>query len=294
MLYAEQFNYENQYINLLRSLVEGTEGEFRMDRTGTGAYSTFGRQLVHDFSFGFPLLTTKAVHLKSIIHELLWIISGDTNIKYLNDNGVTIWDEWADENGDLGPVYGKQWRNISVERRIPGTGEDNSVPQYDRHTVDQLFDLVNGLKDNPYGRRHVLSAWNPVEIPEMKLPPCHCLFQCFVRKPQGAPTLDLQLYQRSADIFLGVPFNVASYGLLQLVLCYQLGYKPGRFIHTFGDVHLYVNHVNQAHIQINRTILDCPTMTIQDRGQSVFGLRYEDFWLSGYNPYPAIPAPVAV
>jgi thymidylate synthase len=263
---------EQAYLTLLREVLEN--GHYRQERTGTGARSLFGRQIRFDLNQGFPLLTTKKVHFKSVAIELLWFLRGDTNIKYLKDNGVTIWDEWADENGDLGPVYGKQWRSWETT---------------DGQIIDQLALLIDGLKNNPASRRHIVSAWNPAEIGTMALPPCHCLFQFFV----AGDRLSCQLYQRSADIFLGVPFNIASYALLTQMLAEVLGLKASEFIHTFGDVHLYDNHSEQAEEQLSRSPRDLPKIVLKPK-DSLFDFGYEDIELIGYDPHSAIKAPVAV
>lgn len=262
-----------QYIDLLKKI--RTEGAFKDDRTGTGTYAIFGHQMRFDLGAGFPLLTTKKLHLKSIIYELLWLLRGDTNIKFLNDNGVRIWDEWADENGELGPVYGAQWRAWEAA---------------DGRKIDQVSNLVRDIKDNPTSRRHILSAWNVGEIEKMALPPCHCFFQFFVSEGK----LSCQLYQRSADVFLGVPFNIASYALLTQMVAQVTGYKPGDFVHTFGDVHLYANHLDQCDEQLTRTPRALPTMTINPDVTDIFSFKYEDFELTGYDPHPHIKAPVAV
>lgn len=261
-----------QYLDLLRAARQ--RGTFKMDRTGTGTYSLFGWQMRFDLAEGFPLVTTKKVHLRSIIHELLWFLQGDTNIKYLRDNKVTIWDEWADENGDLGPVYGAQWRSWPSPAG----------------PIDQIAKLVEQIRRNPDSRRLIVTAWNPAEVDQMALPPCHCLFQFYVADGK----LSCQLYQRSADIFLGVPFNIASYALLTLMLAQVTGLKPGEFIHSFGDVHLYANHKQQADLQLSRAPRPLPTMTLNPAVKDLFGFTYEDFTLTGYDPYPAISAPVAV
>ena len=261
-----------QYLDLLRAARE--RGTFKADRTGTGTYSLFGHQMRFDLSQGFPLVTTKKVHLRSIIHELLWFLKGDTNIKYLQDNKVSIWDEWADENGDLGPVYGAQWR---------------SWPSADG-PIDQIAKLVEMIKRNPDSRRLIVSAWNPAEVDKMALPPCHCLFQFYVADGK----LSCQLYQRSADIFLGVPFNIASYALLTLMLAQVTGLKPGDFVHSFGDAHLYANHIEQADLQLSREPRPLPVMTLNPEVTDLFGFKFEDFTLTGYDPHPAISAPVAV
>ena len=245
------------------------------DRTGTGTQSVFGYQMRFNLADGFPLLTTKKVHLKSIIHELLWFISGDTNIKYLRENGVTIWDEWADENGNLGPVYGHQWR---------------SWPSPNGEAIDQLSNVINLIQHNPDSRRMLVTAWNPGEIDKMALPPCHCLFQFYVANGK----LSCQLYQRSADVFLGVPFNIASYALLTMMIAQVSGLEPGEFIHTTGDTHIYKNHFDQVALQLSREPRKLPTMHINPEVKSIFDFRYEDFTLEGYDPWPAIKAPVAV
>ncbi|MBR4213078.1 MAG: thymidylate synthase [Bacteroidales bacterium] len=262
-----------QYLELLRHI--RTNGVFKEDRTGTGTQSVFGYQMRFNLADGFPLLTTKKVHLKSIIYELLWFIAGDTNIKYLKDHGVSIWDEWADENGDLGPVYGHQWR---------------SFPTPDGGHVDQLKNVVEQLKKNPDSRRHIVCAWNPAEVDQMALPPCHALFQFYVANNR----LSCQLYQRSADVFLGVPFNIASYALLTLMIAQVCGYEPGEFVHTFGDVHIYRNHFDQVELQLSRTPRALPTMKLNPAKKDLFAFEYEDFTLENYDPWPAIKAPVAV
>jgi thymidylate synthase len=261
------------YLDLLRDVCEN--GAKRGDRTGTGTLSVFGRQMRFDLGKGFPLLTTKKVHLKSIIHELLWLLSGDTNIGYLKANGVSIWDEWADEAGDLGPVYGAQWR---------------SWPARDGQTIDQITEVEKSLKSDASSRRHIVTAWNPADLPRMALAPCHCLFQFYVAEGR----LSCQLYQRSADIFLGVPFNIASYALLTMMMAQIANLEPGEFIHTFGDVHLYLNHIEQAAEQLRREPGPLPHMALNPAVRSVFDFAYEDFTLSGYKPHPAIKAPVAV
>ncbi|MCB9981394.1 MAG: thymidylate synthase [Rhodospirillales bacterium] len=262
-----------QYLDLMRDVLEnGTKKE---DRTGTGTYSVFGRQMRFDLSEGFPLVTTKKCHLKSIIHELLWFIAGDTNIKYLKDNGVRIWDEWADENGDLGPVYGKQWRSW-----IADNGQK----------IDQLSNVIEQIKNNPDSRRLLVVAYNPGVVDQMALPPCHAFFQFYVANGK----LSCQLYQRSADIFLGVPFNIASYALLTMMIAQVTGLKPGEFIHTFGDAHLYSNHVEQAKEQLSRKPYPLPKMHINEAVTNIFDFKYEDFELVGYESHPHIKAPVAV
>ena len=262
-----------QYLDFLQYILDN--GSPKDDRTGTGTYSTFGYQMRFDLNKGFPLLTTKKVHLKSIIHELLWFISGDTNIKYLKDHGVTIWDEWADENGDLGPVYGHQWR---------------SWPAPDGRSIDQLSQVIETIKHNPDSRRMLVCAWNPGEVDKMALPPCHCLFQFYVAEGK----LSCQLYQRSADTFLGVPFNIASYALLTMMIAQECGLRLGEFIHTTGDTHIYLNHFDQVREQLSREPRPLPRMILNPEVKSVFDFRYEDFTLEGYDPWPAIKAPVAV
>jgi thymidylate synthase len=262
-----------QYQDLLRDVRD--HGVDRADRTGTGTRSVFGRQLRFDLAEGFPLVTTKKLHLRSIIHELLWFLKGDTNIAYLKQNGVSIWDEWADADGDLGPVYGRQWRSWATP---------------DGRVIDQIGQLLDGLKRNPDSRRHIVTAWNPADLDDMALPPCHCLFQFYA----AGGRLSCQLYQRSADIFLGVPFNIASYALLTLMVAQAVGMKPGEFIHTFGDAHLYLNHLEQTDLQLSREPRPLPTMTLNPDVTDLFAFRFEDFTLSGYDPHPHIPAPVAV
>jgi thymidylate synthase len=262
-----------QYLDLLAHVLEN--GIDREDRTGTGTRGVFGYQMRFDLSDGFPVLTTKKLHLRSIIYELLWFLKGDTNIRYLQENGVTIWDEWADENGDLGPVYGAQWR---------------SWPAPDGRHIDQIANLLNGLRENPYSRRHIVTAWNPAEIDGMALPPCHCLFQFHVAEGR----LSCQLYQRSADIFLGVPFNIASYALLTMMIAQVTGLKPGDFVHTLGDAHLYKDHFDQAREQLTRTPKPLPTMWINPEVDDLFAFGYEDFRLEGYVADPTIRAPIAV
>ena len=262
-----------QYLDLLRHIQ--AEGILKSDRTGTGTKSVFGYQMRFNLAEGFPLLTTKKVHLKSIIHELLWFISGDTNIKYLKDNGVSIWDEWADENGDLGPVYGHQWR---------------SWPAPDGRSIDQLADVVSQIRKNPDSRRLIVSAWNPAEVDKMALPPCHSLFQFYVADGK----LSLQLYQRSADTFLGVPFNIASYALLTMMVAQCCGLEPGDFVHTLGDAHIYTNHFEQVALQLSRQPRPLPKMIINPDKKDIFNFKYEDFELTGYDPWPSIKAPVAV
>ncbi len=262
-----------QYLNLLEHILEN--GSEKGDRTGTGTISTFGHQMRFDLSEGFPVLTTKKLHLRSIIIELLWFLKGDTNIKYLKDNKVRIWDEWADENGDLGPVYGYQWR---------------SWPNPDGSQTDQIVNLVNQIKNNPDSRRHIVSAWNPSFIDNMALPPCHCLFQFYVADGK----LSCQLYQRSADTFLGVPFNIASYALLTMRMAQVCDLEPGDFIHTFGDVHLYSNHLEQTKLQLSRDTRPLPQMKINPNVKDIFEFSYEDFELVNYDPHPHIKAAVSV
>ncbi len=262
-----------QYLDLLQHILD--EGAVKTDRTGTGTKSVFGYQMRFHLDEGFPLLTTKKLHLRSIIHELLWFLRGDTNIKYLHDNRVTIWDEWADENGDLGPVYGHQWR---------------SWPDYDGGTIDQIANVVDLIKHHPDSRRMIVSAWNVAEVDKMALPPCHCLFQFYVADGR----LSLQLYQRSADTFLGVPFNIASYALLLQMMAQVTGLKAGDFIHTTGDTHLYLNHIEQAQLQLTRTPRPLPRMQLNPDVKDLFAFRYEDFMLEGYDPWPHIKADVAV
>lgn len=262
-----------QYLELMEHVL--AHGVEKHDRTGTGTFSVFGYQMRFDLAEGFPLLTTKKLHLKSIVHELLWFLAGDTNIKYLNDHGVRIWDEWADERGDLGPVYGQQWR---------------SWPAAHGGTIDQIGNVVAAIRKNPDSRRLIVSAWNPAEVDKMALPPCHCLFQFYVANGK----LSCQLYQRSADIFLGVPFNIASYALLTMMVAQVTGLKPGDFVHTFGDAHLYSNHIEQAHLQLSRAPRKLPVMRINPAVKDILAFRYEDFSLEGYEPHPHIKAEVAV
>ena len=263
---------ERQYLNLLQDILDN--GVQRGDRTGTGTLGVFGRQIRFDLAKGFPVLTTKKLHLRSIIVELLWFLRGDTNVRWLQDNGCKIWDEWADENGDLGPVYGKQWRSWAAPNG---------------QSIDQIQNLVEGLKTNPNSRRHIVSAWNPADVEDMALPPCHCLFQFFVADGK----LSCQLYQRSADVFLGVPFNIASYALLTMMVAKVVGLEPGEFVHTFGDAHLYLNHLDQAREQLSREPLPFPTLKMADK-RDLFGFEYADFQLEGYEAHPHIKAAVAV
>ena len=262
-----------QYLDLMdRILATGVE---KRDRTGTGTLSVFGHQMRFNLDEGFPLLTTKKLHLKSIIYELLWFLAGDTNIKYLNEHGVTIWDDWADASGELGPVYGRQWR---------------SWPVPDGGVIDQIANVVSAIRRNPDSRRLIVTAWNPADVDKMALPPCHCLFQFYVAKGR----LSCQLYQRSADVFLGVPFNIASYALLTLMVAQVTGLKPGVFVHSFGDAHLYLNHLEQARLQLSRVPRPLPRMHLNPAVRDPFAFRYEDFALEGYDPYPHIKAKVAV
>jgi thymidylate synthase len=261
------------YLDLMRDILD--HGVARGDRTGTGTLGVFGRQLRFDLSQGFPLVTTKRLHLRSIIIELLWFLKGDTNIAWLKDNGVSIWDDWADENGDLGPVYGKQWRSWAA----PG-GE----------TIDQIAWVLNEIKTNPNSRRLIVSAWNPADVNDMALPPCHCLFQFNVM----AGKLNCQLYQRSADVFLGVPFNIASYALLTLMMARATGLQPGEFVHSFGDTHLYMNHIEQARLQLTREPRPLPQMILNPDKTDLFSWDFEDFRVEGYTPHAHIKAPVAV
>ncbi|CAM2901061.1 thymidylate synthase [Brevundimonas diminuta] len=263
---------EWQYLNLLRDILDN--GVRRDDRTGTGTLGVFGRQMRFDLSKGFPLLTTKKLHTRSIFIELLWFLRGETNIAWLKDNGVSIWDEWADADGDLGPVYGKQWRSWAAPNGA---------------SIDQIQKLVHGLKTNPNSRRHIVSAWNPADVDDMALPPCHCLFQFFVADGK----LSCQLYQRSADVFLGVPFNIASYALLTHMLAKVVGLEPGDFVHTFGDAHLYLNHLEQAELQLSRAPLPLPTLSVADK-DDLFGFELSDFVLNDYQSWPHIKAAVAV
>ncbi|QOD81794.1 thymidylate synthase [Chromobacterium haemolyticum] len=262
-----------QYLDLMRHVLE--HGHDKSDRTGTGTRSVFGHQMRFDLQQGFPLITTKKCHLRSIIHELLWFLSGDTNIRYLKENGVSIWDEWADENGDLGPVYGYQWR---------------SWPAPDGRHIDQIANVVAMIKNNPDSRRLIVSAWNPALVDEMALPPCHSLFQFYVADGK----LSCQLYQRSADIFLGVPFNIASYALLTMMMAQVCGLQAGEFVHTLGDAHLYSNHLEQTALQLSREPRALPTLKLNPQVKDIFGFKFEDFELEGYDPHPHIKAAVAV
>ncbi len=262
-----------QYLDLLNHIVE--TGVEKGDRTGTGTKSVFGYQMRFNLEDGFPLVTTKKVHMKSIIHELLWFLNGDTNIAYLNSNGVSIWNEWADENGDLGHIYGYQWR---------------SWPGPDGKRFDQISEVVRSLKNNPDSRRHIVSAWNVAEVPDMALPPCHVMFQFYVANGK----LSCHLYQRSADVFLGVPFNIASYALLTMMMAQVTGYKPGEFVHSFGDTHIYLNHLEQVKLQLSREPMPLPTLRLNPDVNSIFDFKYSDITLEGYNSHPAIKADIAV
>ena len=261
------------YLDLLRHILD--HGTPKSDRTGTGTLSVFGHQMRFDLAQGFPLLTTKKLHLRSILYELLWFLAGDTNVRYLHEHGVTIWDEWADADGDLGPIYGAQWR---------------SWPTPDGGAVDQIAQVIAGIRANPDSRRHIVSAWNVAELDRMALPPCHALFQFWV----AGGRLSCQLYQRSADVFLGVPFNIASYALLTMMVAQVCDLAPGDFVHTLGDAHLYSNHLEQARLQLEREPRPLPAMTLNPAVRSIFDFRYEDFTLNGYDPHPAIKAPIAV
>ena len=263
---------EHQYLALLADVLE--TGVRREDRTGTGTLGVFGRQIRFDLAEGFPLLTTKRLHLKSIVYELLWFLRGDTNVRWLQERGVTIWDEWADAGGELGPVYGRQWRSWAAP---------------DGRSIDQITRVIEQIRTRPESRRHIVTAWNPADVDDMALPPCHCLFQFFVAEGK----LSCQLYQRSADLFLGVPFNIASYALLTLMVAQVTGLKPGEFVHSFGDLHLYLNHLEQAKTQLAREPLPFPTMTIAPK-TDLFAFEYEDFRLEGYQAHPAIKAPIAI
>jgi thymidylate synthase len=270
--HGDRPHLEQPYLDLLADIL--ASGVTREDRTGTGTLGVFGRQMRFDLAQGFPLLTTKALHFKSIVLELLWFLRGDTNVRWLQERGVSIWDEWADETGELGPVYGKQWRSWAAP---------------DGRSIDQIANLLQGLKTNPNSRRHIVSAWNPAEVEDMALPPCHCLFQFFVAEGR----LSCQLYQRSADVFLGVPFNIASYALLTLMVAKAVGLQPGEFVHTLGDTHLYLNHLDQARLQLSRTPLSPPTLSLADK-TDLFAFDYDDVKLTGYQAHPKIAAPIAV
>jgi thymidylate synthase len=266
------------YLDLLETIL--AQGEAKPDRTGTGTLSIFGHQMRFSLADGFPLVTTKKLHVKSIIHELLWFLKGDTNIAYLNERGVGIWDEWADANGDLGPIYGKQWR---------------AWPAHDGRTIDQISTVVEAIKRDPFSRRLIVTAWNPADLPAMRLSPCHCLFQFHVAEGKdGERRLSCQLYQRSGDAFLGVPFNIASYALLTEMIAHVTGLGPGDFIHTFGDAHLYLNHLDQARLQLKRAPRPLPRLKLNPEVKSIFDFRYEDIMIEGYDSHPAIKAEVAV
>ena len=262
-----------QYLDLMQKVLN--EGQKKSDRTGTGTLSIFGHQMEFNLSDGFPLVTTKKVHLKSIVHELIWFLQGSTNISYLKENGVSIWDEWADEKGDLGPVYGAQWR---------------SWPDGNNGTIDQIQNLIQGIKTNPDSRRHIVSAWNPALVDEMALPPCHSLFQFYVVNEE----LSCQLYQRSADIFLGVPFNIASYALLTHMVAHVCNLKTGKFVHTFGDAHLYLNHLDQAKLQLSRDTKILPQLKLNSEVKNIFDFKFEDIEITNYESHPSISAPIAV
>ncbi len=269
---ARSAHPERQYLDLLADII--AHGAQRGDRTGTGTLSVFGRQMRFDLAAGFPLLTTKKVHFKAIVLELIWFLKGDTNVRWLQERGCSIWDEWADENGELGPVYGKQWRSWAAP---------------DGRVIDQMTNVVQSLIGNPESRRHIVSAWNPAEVDDMALPPCHCLFQFYV----AGGRLSCQLYQRSADVFLGVPFNIASYALLTMMVAQATGLEPGEFVHTLGDAHLYLNHLDQARLQLTREPLPFPTLGLAP-GRDLLAFAPEDIALKGYRPHPAIKAPIAV
>lgn len=262
-----------EYHKLLRNVLEN--GIYRMDRTGTGTISVFGTQSRYNLNDGFPIVTTKKLHLKSVIHELLWFIKGDTNVRYLQDNGVTIWDEWAGPDGELGPIYGRQWRSWQTKDG----------------TIDQLFNVIEGLKSNPHSRRHIVTAWNPADVENMALPPCHMFFQFYV---DDEKRLSLHMYQRSADLFIGVPVNISSYALLLMMVAQVTGYTPHEFIHTIGDAHLYANHIEQAKLQLSREPLESPIMDINTAIKNIDDFKFEDFILKGYEFYPAIKADIAV
>ncbi|MDF2723820.1 MAG: thymidylate synthase [Paenibacillus sp.] len=270
---GERNSEMNSYLQLCQTILN--EGVRKSDRTGTGTISLFGYQMRFDLEQGFPLLTTKKLHLRSIIHELLWFLRGDTNVKYLHENGVSIWDEWADANGELGPVYGRQWR---------------SWPKQDGSTIDQISEVLKQIRSNPDSRRMIVSAWNVAELDQMALAPCHCLFQFYVADGK----LSCQLYQRSADVFLGVPFNIASYALLTLMMAQVSGLKPGTFVHTLGDAHIYSNHIEQVNLQLTREPRPLPTMQLNPQVDSIFGFAYDDFTLLNYDPHPRIKGEVAI
>lgn len=278
-----------QYLDLLKLILN--EGVARSDRTGVGTLSVFGPQMRFDLQKGFPLITTKKIFLKGVIHELLWFLKGDTNVKYLQDHGVRIWDEWANEVGDLGPIYGAQWRSWTYYEPEEGRQEGTVwVPaSYKKKVIDQITSVIEGIKNDPQSRRHIVTAWNPAELDHMALPPCHCLFQFYVAEG----TLSCHLYQRSADVFLGVPFNIASYALLTMMVARVCRLKPGTLVHSFGDAHLYSNHIAQARMQLHRSPGKLPTMKLSSRTKDIFAFTFGDFELVGYNPQPHIAAPIA-
>lgn len=280
-----------QYLNLLKDIRD--HGVQKTDRTGVGTISVFGRQLRFDLAQGFPLLTTKKIYLKGVIHELLWLLSGSSNIKYLVDNGVHIWDGWADANGELGPVYGVQWRKWPNWVEVPGHAGPNAdwIPtEMENRPIDQIANVIERIKQKPDDRRLIVSAWNVAQIDQMRLPPCHCFFQFYVANGR----LSCQLYQRSCDVFLGVPFNIASYALLTMMVAQVTGFQPGEFIHTYGDIHIYLNHQEQVNEQLTREPRPLPKMLLNPNITSIFDFKYEDFTLNGYDPHPAIKAPVAI
>ncbi len=279
-----------QYLDLQQYILD--HGVQKTDRTETGTLSIFGYQMRFNLADGFPLLTTKKVHFKSVIHELLWFLKGETNIRYLQENGVHIWDEWADENGELGPVYGHQWRSWPNWVLVPGhAGATDWEPdRMENRPIDQIAEVIERIKTKPDDRRLIITAWNPADVPKMKLPPCHCLFQFYVANGR----LSCQLYQRSCDVFLGVPFNIASYALLTMMVAQVTGYEPGEFIWTGGDVHIYLNHLDQVKLQLSRDVRPLPRLVLNGFAQNILDFMYEDFTLMGYDPHPAIKAPVAV
>jgi len=295
--YPLRGHVDHEYLPWLRQIlaIHDTDptGNLLPNRTNTGTYGIFAARMVFDLTQGFPLLTTKKVHLKSIIHELLWFLMGSTNIKYLQEHGVKIWDEWANENGELGPVYGSQWRSWPDVQFVKAhhAGFEWIPDGWQKNSIDQIKNLIDGLKKNPRGRRHIVTAWNPSEVDKMALPPCHCLFQFFVDKDNN---LSCQLYQRSCDSFLGVPFNIASYALLTMMIAQVCNLRPGHFVHTFGDFHLYKNHVEQVRQQLAREPRELPKMVINPNVKDIFGFKFEDFTLEGYNPHPAIKGRVSV
>jgi len=281
-----------QYLDALRHVLD--TGLKKEDRTGTGTFDVFGYQMRFDLQEGFPLVTTKKVFMKGVIHELLWFLKGDTNIKYLNEHGVHIWDEWADKNGELGPVYGKQWRSWRISRHVNTVSCGDIIPDskeiWETKTIDQITQVIDQIRNNPDSRRHIVSAWNVGQLDQMALMPCHCLFQFNVRDGH----LDCQLYQRSADLFLGVPFNIASYSLLTMMIAQVCGLKPGHFVHTFGSVHIYRNHLDQVHEQLSRVPRALPAMALNPNVKEIDDFTFYDFVLAGYDPCPAIKAPIAV